>query len=643
MYTSIPQKALASAVEVAIREVFEWHSAKTNTAMQDLKVKVTYPRPGHAAATFANKGYSLQEVIRLLDAVCTEVYFQQSEQAPILRQRQGLPMGGKASAELANLYCYVKEAQFIDSLIEKGNIQEAKTWYNTWRYIDDLLGFGDRGNAWKDIQYGMEHTETTDIKFSSRDGRSQAVFLGMRINSKPEGIFTSVQPKGEGWTWLPRKFIDYSSCHTHYTKWYMLKGLLIRSLTICNNQSDFFRAAIHYTQGLISRGFPFKSLWRSWSKFCHEKINHPAARRNLISQFRDWIDKQDFSACQLDEDAQCRQKVASTTTYYKKSLMCGFYAMNHILSALRLPMVTENELDDQAREMADRESNILYCMDPTIVLDNAMDPRGNYAADTLIHLLRCKSAAAVERWRTGQPISTCTILLGTGDHWQAVLMDKEKQWFVLERYTKYPIQNLVRFLTAKMTNGAVYEVGMFETLPNPTYLDTIVAPQSSKVLTTRSRQELQTYGPPRKRQNTSSVKSFVAHFATNLDEDNVPFAVDFQGAVTTRKESRTGSEVQSTLPGLVLPSEFQEDPRFQFEGPVLEGVDYQPMQDENMADNGIDALIGAMSPHTYPSEGHRGCRKKERPPRRSTRVRLQPLLYQSDEVERKEKEKNAKH
>ena len=72
--------------------------------------------------------------------------------------------------------------------------------------------------------------------------------------------------------------------------------------------------------------------------------------------------------------------------------------------------------------------------------------------------------------------------------------------------------------------------------------------------------------------------------------------------MTTRKESRTRSEVEQTLPGLVLPSEFQEDPRFQFEGPVLEGIVYQPMQDENMADNGIDALVDALSPQTSPSE-----------------------------------------
>ena len=139
-------------------------------------------------------------------------------------------MGGKASAELANLYCYAVESQFIDRLIQQGKQDEAKSWFHTWRYIDDLLGFGDRKDQWQQLQYGMEHVDTTDTAFCERTRKGQAVFLGMKIVTNPDGVWTSVQPKGEGWMWLPRKFIEYSSCHTHYTKWYMLKGLLGRAL-----------------------------------------------------------------------------------------------------------------------------------------------------------------------------------------------------------------------------------------------------------------------------------------------------------------------------------------------------------------------------------------------------------------------------
>ena len=129
MYTSIPQKELVSTVELAIREVFDWYSEKTGESVEQLRVKVTYPRVGHALATFSQKGFSVQEIMTILQAVCTEVYFQQGDKASVYKQKNGLPMGGKASAELPNLYCYVKESKYIDSLIEKNNLQEPKNGF----------------------------------------------------------------------------------------------------------------------------------------------------------------------------------------------------------------------------------------------------------------------------------------------------------------------------------------------------------------------------------------------------------------------------------------------------------------------------------------------------------------------------------
>jgi hypothetical protein len=253
--------------------------------------------------------------------------------AKIRRQKQGLPMGGKASAELANLYCYAVESQFIDGLLKQGKLEEAKGWFYTWRYIDDLLGFGDRKDGWNAIEYGMEHIETTDIRFSTKDKKSQAIFLGMKIQSNSDGVWLSVQPKGEGWTWLPRRFIEYSSCHTHYTKWYMFKGLLIRAMTICNTQKDFFQAVVHYAQGLVARGFPASSLRKAWQKFSYEKLTHPSARRNLTKQFNDWLVNQDFSLAHKDEATERQQRLEKAKNRFSGVLLCGLTAANNIFFA----------------------------------------------------------------------------------------------------------------------------------------------------------------------------------------------------------------------------------------------------------------------------------------------------------------------
>jgi len=194
-------------------------------------------------------------------------------------------------------------------------------------YIDDLCGFRDRGDMWQEISYGMEHVETTDIRFSTLDQKSQVVMLGMKVVSEPNGITLSVQPKGDGWAWLPQRFIDFSSCHTHYTKWYLFHGLLVRALTICSSEEEFFKAVIHYAQGLIVRGFPASSLRRSWNAFAYSKIQNKLARRNLTQKFIEWVTSQDFSASHLDEEAQRKQRKTKTMGKYIGTLACGMHAL----------------------------------------------------------------------------------------------------------------------------------------------------------------------------------------------------------------------------------------------------------------------------------------------------------------------------
>ena len=109
-----------------------------------------------------------------------------------------------------------------------------------------------------------------------------AILHALRSSSPPPP--GGNQPKGVGWSWIPQRFLAYNSCHAHYTKWYMLKGLLIRALTVCNNQSDFMKAVVYYTQGLISEGFPVSALRKPWRKFIYDKIPTQATKRTLTEE-----------------------------------------------------------------------------------------------------------------------------------------------------------------------------------------------------------------------------------------------------------------------------------------------------------------------------------------------------------------------
>ena len=110
--------------------------------------------------------------------------------------------------------------------------------------------------------------------------------------------------------------------------------------------------------------------------------------------------------------------------------MCGLTALNHILRALKLPPVTAAYMQQLAHEMADKEVTMLYGSSKNMDLDLEADPRGNYAVDVLLQVLAEKSSQKVDRWMSDLPIEGSILLVGNGQRWQAVMKDKENQWFV---------------------------------------------------------------------------------------------------------------------------------------------------------------------------------------------------------------------
>ena len=138
--------------------------------------------------------------------------------------------------------------------------------------------------------------------------------------------------------------------------------------------------------------------------------------------------------------------------------LCGLSAANNILLHRKVPAISRDEMEKVAHEMADKEVALLYSSSPGTVLDLAADPRGNYAVDVLLSTIASHTTMKFERWKENDDIFSNTLLVGCGEHWQAVLKDsQEGKWYVHEERSKTAIQNLVRFLTNKLKHGAVYQ------------------------------------------------------------------------------------------------------------------------------------------------------------------------------------------
>ena len=152
------------------------------------------------------------------------------------RQVVGIPMGSPVSPHLANLFRYVVESKFVEELIAKGNLEEAKRCEHTYAYIDDLCTF--EGPLPTEEHYGFPMTV-------DKEPKEVVNFLGTKITAtkagKPPRL--GIVEKQEEWDF----HIKYPHAGSNIP-WNqgaaVFKGQLIRYAVICNNLWDFQTAAL---------------------------------------------------------------------------------------------------------------------------------------------------------------------------------------------------------------------------------------------------------------------------------------------------------------------------------------------------------------------------------------------------------------
>ena len=277
MYTNLPPEKLKQGVTYAVQEAFDFFGPERTFTLK-------WSNEGDAEICFDDSGtFSASHVLTWVETVIEGTFFKASPQSPTLKQVVGVPMGGKCSSELANLYCYSVESHTIDDLLNKGQLDLVKSMFHTFRYIDDILSFGN--NQLHIFPYNMEHRCTNDSP-------THAVFLGMSISTSGDRLQLRLQPKGAGWKWQPQRYVEWTSVHTSFTKKYLLKGLLIRASTVTNTMSAFHDAIEYYVQGLYARGFTKKALHHSFQSYIHDHwAQFPHHQQELSRWFNNLVNR----------------------------------------------------------------------------------------------------------------------------------------------------------------------------------------------------------------------------------------------------------------------------------------------------------------------------------------------------------------
>ena len=135
LYTTIPHDKLKSKLKEIINQCF-FHKNGTESDFQYVVIgyKDTYFVRDHSDVP---QKYSDADVIKMLEYLIDNIFVEFGGR--IFQQTISTPMGTNCAPLLANLFLYLYEAEFVQSLLKAGKKHLAQQFNFTYRYTDDVL------------------------------------------------------------------------------------------------------------------------------------------------------------------------------------------------------------------------------------------------------------------------------------------------------------------------------------------------------------------------------------------------------------------------------------------------------------------------------------------------------------------------
>ena len=225
--------------------------------------------------------------MELVDFVIDNAFISVDSEPYPRRQRIGIPMGSLAAVNMANLYCYVCEAQYVDSLLSAGQTRQAADMSRNKRYVDDP--FWASSMDWpSDLYRHLMLAETT------RPDRS-IVFIGTHVSCwdtgrrrrRPDGpLRMRVFDKEEDLRIPIIRYPHASSNVPDHQIGGVFMSQLVRYKAICNNVSDLKTAVRSLTHRMIQRGHEPRRFRSTWRRFVRNHFdNTPSDHLKLAPWF----------------------------------------------------------------------------------------------------------------------------------------------------------------------------------------------------------------------------------------------------------------------------------------------------------------------------------------------------------------------
>jgi len=273
LYTSIPHDLLKSRITSLVHNSFK---------QKDGKIRYSFIKAGkYGNCYFTRKveegegQYSEESICKMIEFLIDNIYV--TFGGLHFRQVIGIPMGTNCAPLLADLFLYSYESEFLDKLISKGKRNLARQFNLTYRYIDDLISFGN-----KNFHQYLSQIYPKELQIKpTNESDFVTHYLDLTfMRDKDDKISTKLYDKRDDFSFQIVNFPFLSSNIPSSPTYGVYTSQLIRYARCCSQYSDFSARHKTLVERLLSQGFKSNRLSNTFKKF-YDRHNDLIGKYNV--------------------------------------------------------------------------------------------------------------------------------------------------------------------------------------------------------------------------------------------------------------------------------------------------------------------------------------------------------------------------
>ena len=219
----------------------------------------------------------------------------------VYRQVVGIPMGTNCAPLIADLFLYCYESQFMAKLHKDPSKSDLlEKFNNTYRYLDDIFSLNN-----SDFYKYTAEIYPTELTLNKANSDSlNCPFLDLDVSIIQSKIKTKIYDKRDDFSFPIVNFPFLDGDVPLAPSYGVYISQLIRYARVCSDVSDFNDRNLCITEKLLSQGFRYNKLIKTFTKFFHKYktlaskygctchnlikngISHPTFYGNVVNKAR---------------------------------------------------------------------------------------------------------------------------------------------------------------------------------------------------------------------------------------------------------------------------------------------------------------------------------------------------------------------